>query len=335
MSTRVTVIGVGNFGYALVKHLDNKGDPSVALTAYDHEPEVIDALLRDREHPFVHRGTKVSERIRFTPDLLEAVDGADVILLAVTSHALAEVCGKIKDAIAPDVVILNTAKALAVDTGERLSTVCERALDGAPHRFAALAGGTIAADLFRHEPLGADVACVDVTTAERLAVLLSSENLSVYPTTDLVGLEYAAAFKNVVSILAGIIKGMGYSYGSETHVISRAAHEIEMIATHNYGARPETFSMHSQCWGNDLWMSCTGPTRNREFGILVGEGRSADDALAIMAGARKTVEGVQTIRALARLASLRRYPMIAFLTRLIAGESDISEVQQIIQAHRF
>jgi glycerol-3-phosphate dehydrogenase (NAD(P)+) len=233
------------------------------------------------------------------------------------------------------VVLLNTAKALDTETGSRLSHVCELELPGLDYTFAMLAGGTIAAYLFRHEPLGADVACEDAEVAEWLAELLSSDNLTVYPTTDLVGVEYASAFKNVVSILAGIINGMGYSYGSETHVITRAAHEIELIATKVYGARPETFSMHSQCWGNDLWMSCTGGTRNREFGVHLGKGMSVDATLKRMAGERKTVEGVQTLRTLTRLRSLTRYPLIDFLSRLVAGRAELSEIEQIIQGHRF
>jgi len=46
--------------------------------------------------------------------------------------------------------------------------------------------------------------------------------------------------------------------------------------------------METQCWGNDLWMSCTGNTRNREFGVLIGKGLSAEGALKGMKEQNKT-----------------------------------------------
>ena len=72
------------------------------------------------------------------------------------------------------------------------------------------------------------------------------------------------------------------------------------------GAVQKTFSIGSQCWGSDLWMSCTGDTRNRALGELLGQGKSLDEANRIMAEQNKTVEGVQTLRALKPL--LEQYP---------------------------
>ncbi|MEC9374001.1 MAG: NAD(P)H-dependent glycerol-3-phosphate dehydrogenase, partial [Planctomycetota bacterium] len=67
-----------------------------------------------------------------------------------------------------------------------------------------------------------------------------------------------------------------------------------------------TFAMESQCWGNDMWMSCTGPTRNRALGALIGGGMTLERATAEMARQRKTVEGVQTVHAMAPL--FERFP---------------------------
>src|SRR5690606_30568015 len=151
-------------------------------------------------------------------------------------------------------------------------------LGGATNTYAMLAGGTIATDLFHQEPLGADIACENEGALAKLAKVFESRNLFVYPTTDLTGVEYASAFKNVISVMAGITSGMGFSYGAETHIISRCAYEVERVVTGELGGSEETFRMNSQCWGNDLWMSCTGNTRNREFGILLGRGFSIDEA---------------------------------------------------------
>ena len=72
---------------------------------------------------------------------------------------------------------------------------------------------------------------------------------------------------------------MGFSYGSETHIITVVAEEIENIIIDHLGGNKETFKMKSQAWSNDLWMSCTGPTRNREFGLLLGKSASVKKSI--------------------------------------------------------
>jgi glycerol-3-phosphate dehydrogenase (NAD(P)+) len=125
-------------------------------------------------------------------------------------------------------------------------------------------------------------------------------------TTDLIGVEHAGAFKNVIAICAGMVRGLGFSYGAETHLISRMAQEVEAFCIRSFGAARETFSIGSQCWGSDLWMSCTGTTRNRALGELLGQGQSLQEANEQMASQQKTVEGVQTLRALDPI--LQDYP---------------------------
>jgi len=146
-----------------------------------------------------------------------------------------------------------------------------------------------------------------------------------------VGVEYASAFKNVVSVLAGIIKGMGFSYGSETHIITVIADELENIAIGHFGANKATFSMKSQAWSNDLWMSCTGSTRNREFGILLGKGISAKKAVLIMKKQGKTIEGINTIAILDTIVPLKNYPLLKFLHSLIVKKNiKVDAIKEII-----
>lgn len=320
MSTRLAIYGVGNFGYAWVKHFDQMQDAPVSIVAYDRNPEVIDSLRSSGQHPFLHEGVTIADTVTFVSSPEELVTDADVVLLAVTSDATAEVIEQIKPHLKDGVTLVNTAKALDSTTGERLSQVVKASMGDQPYMYALLAGGTIASDLFAHEPLGIDLACEYEGKHSDLVALFESPNLSVYPTADLAGVEYASAFKNVIAILAGIISGMGFSYGSETHIISRAANEIEQLVTTQLSGRPETFRMKSQCWGNDLWMSCTGKTRNRAFGELLGQGMSVADAIDTMQKQHKTVEGIHTIAVLDHIPGAADYPLLAFLHGYIAKQ---------------
>lgn len=240
------------------------------------------------------------------------ISDCDVLILSVTSDATSEVINKIKKYINKKIIIVNTAKALDNKLGRRLSEVINKELSYIDYKYALLAGGTIAKDLFEHEPLGINVACEDKEILNDLVTLFQSDNLFVYPTTDLIGVEYASSFKNVVSILAGITNGLGFSYGAETHIISKFADEVKQLVTRKLGGRKNTFDMNSQCWGNDLWMSCTGNTRNREFGILIGKGLSFKDAFAEMKNRNKSVEGINTIKILNKIKNLENYYILNF-----------------------
>ncbi len=329
---KISIIGIGNFGYALLYHLSRKqkGGNYFDLYAFDRNKRLIDNLMLYRRHLYHHKDIKIDGNITFTSDLREAVDNVDLIIIAVPSDSLREIISTIKIYVKKEFIILNTAKALDNVTGERLSVVIEKLLDDIvyPYHLATLAGGTIAGDLFKENTLGVDIAGNERDVLLLLKDLFSSDNLNVYITDDMIGVEYAAAFKNVIAIIAGIINGLGFSYGSETHIISRAAGEVKKLITCKMGGKIDTFSMETQCWGNDLWMSCTGNTRNREYGILVGKGINPRKALQIMTEQNKTVEGINTIRVLDKLinGNKRNYPILNSIKEIILEDKSPREI---------
>lgn len=295
---KIAIIGTGMFGFAIARYLGKKylGNKDISITAYDINKELIEYLRQYREHLYHFKGKKMPENVSFTTDKKEVAENADIIIMAVASQAIREVIKEIKSFLKDGVIIVNTAKALEIKTAKTFSEVIKEELSNTAIRYeiAKLSGGTFAEDLVNDAPLGADIACKNSIILRKLQEIFHSSTLRVYSNTDLIGVEYAGAFKNVVAILAGIINGLGLPYGSETHMISRVAKEAKEIAV-ALGAKPHTFSMESQCWGNDLWMSCTGKSRNREFGRLIGSGLSPKEALKKLEKEHKLVEGYYTI----------------------------------------
>lgn len=297
---RIGVYGVGAFGFAMLQRLQQKTSDQLSLMAFDRDAEVRRMLRSERRHPYHATDTPLRTEVKIADSIEDLLADLDTLLLAVTSDSTREVVAGI--AALPwrrPLVIVNTAKALDYQTGRRLSELVRDGLDpaGKSFTYAALAGGAIASDLLHNEPLGMTIACEDLSIHPSLKTLFASQNLWIETTADLVGVEYAGAFKNVVAICAGMVRGLGRSYGSITHLISRLAREIENFCVRHLGADRETFSSGSQCWGSDLWMSCTGETRNQALGRLLGQGLSLNQANTAMAREHKTVEGVQTLRA--------------------------------------
>jgi glycerol-3-phosphate dehydrogenase (NAD(P)+) len=337
----VSILGLGNFGYALLKHLSKKQETAgnFLLYGFDNNKELMDYLRAEGRHLYHHKNVIINGNIIFADNLKELTSVADVLILAVPSDSIRDLFIEIKNYIKKELIILNTAKALDNATGQRLSVVIKELLgELSQHVYIAMfAGGTIASDLFGHEPLGVDIASENKEILPILKGLFSTDNLNVYVTDDLTGVEYAAAFKNVIAILAGIINGLGFSYGSETHMISRAAGEVKRLVVNRLGGKEKTFSIESQCWGNDLWMSCTGNTRNREFGILIGKGLSAEEALKRMREQNKTVEGINTIKVISKLINDGRdlYPILCAIKKIICyGYSPREIIKELMNQKR-
>lgn len=311
---KIGIIGTGMFGFALARYLGKKhlGNDQITIMTYDRSTELIEHLRRYRIHLYHFKNKKLPPNVSFTTNKKELVDNADIVIMSVPSQAIREVIKEIGEHLKARVTILNTAKALEIKTAKTLSEVINEEMTDTPnYTIAKLSGGTFAEDLVNEVPLGADIACENVTILKELQNIFHSEKMRVYRNTDLMGVEYAGAFKNVIAILAGIINGLGLPYGSETHMISRAAKEAKEIAV-GLGAKPQTFSMESQCWGNDLWMSCTGRSRNREFGRLIGSGLSSKQALEQLQSKHKLVEGYYTILAIPKLCKKAKVSMPIF-----------------------
>lgn len=310
---KIGVYGVGNFGFAIVKHLSNSLNSSskTELVAFDRNKKIIENLIKKRTHLYHHKTIKIKNNVTFTNNAADVFKNADIVVLAVTSSAIVEVLTSNEKYYKKNAIVLNTAKSLDIKSGSCYSTIVSLMPNFRQMqcRFAVISGGTIASDLFHHEPLGVDIGCTHIPSLKLLKKTFTSDNLNVYTTTDVRGIEYAGAFKNVISILAGIVNGCGFSYGSETHLITRAAHETINLLKTKTPIKESTFSIESQCWGNDLWLSCTGNTRNREFGILLGKGYSTKRALDLMKRRHKTVEGVHTVQSLKKIKKLSQYPI--------------------------
>lgn len=324
---KISIVGTGMFGFALARYLGTKdfGNDEVTIMTYDSNAELVQHLREYRSHPYHFKDKKLPPNVSFASDKKELINDADIVILAVTSQAVRETMKKTSAYLKDDVIILNTAKALEIETAKTFSEVIKEEMKSIPihYTIAKLSGGTFAEDLVNNAPLGADIACENPSILKTLQKIFSDSNLRVYGNTDLIGVEYAGAFKNVIAILAGIINGLGLPYGSETHMISRAAKEAKEIAV-ALGAKTHTFSLESQCWGNDLWMSCTGKSRNREFGRLIGLGLSPKEALEKMSAGRKLAEGYYTTGAIPQLCKKANVhaPVVTEIHKIVYEEKD-------------
>ena len=99
----------------------------------------------------------------------------------------------------------------------------------------------------------------------------------VYTSGDVVGVELAAALKNVIALSCGVCDGLGYQDNTKALLMTRAMAEITRLGEKLGGSR-QTFG--GLAGMGDLIVTCTSMhSRNRRAGILIGQGKTPREAM--------------------------------------------------------
>ncbi|WP_163996216.1 NAD(P)H-dependent glycerol-3-phosphate dehydrogenase [Pyxidicoccus caerfyrddinensis] len=286
---RGSVIGSGSFGTALANVLAVNCDE---VRLWGREPSVVDAINTKHENSTYLKGIPISERVRATNSLEEALAGSELVVLATPSHATREVVAKAKPYLPRHVPIITVAKGIENET---LLTMTELLEDCLPEEFhpyiAVLSGPSFAKELAKRMPTVVTIASHWDKVAVRCQKALQTETFRSYTSTDVVGVQYGGALKNVIAIAAGMADGLGMGHNARAAIITRGLAEITRLAVRK-GANPLTLSGLSGM--GDLVLTCTGElSRNRHVGMELGKGRKLPDILAEM---KEVAEGVKTAK---------------------------------------
>ncbi len=289
---QIGVIGAGSWGIALAVLLHNNGHKVTVWSALGEE---IDMLNSEREHKDKLPGVKLPEEMLFTKDLAEAVEGKDILVLAVPSPFTRKTSHQLKDVVSEGQIIVNVAKGVEETTLMTLSEIIEEEVPQA--EVAVLSGPSHAEEVGRGIPTTIVVGAKKKETAEYIQNVFMSEVFRVYISPDVLGIELGAALKNVVALAAGIADGLGYGDNTKAALITRGIAEIARLGT-AMGGKVESF--YGLSGMGDLIVTCASMhSRNRRAGILLGKGYTMDEA---MAEVKMVVEGVYSAKAAMGLA---------------------------------
>ena len=317
---KIGVIGAGGWGIALTQLLSNNGND---VTVWSIIKEEIDMLKDKHEHVDKLPGVKLNASIHFTTDLEETVKGKDILVLAVPSPYIRSTSKMLKEYVTEGQIIVNVAKGIEESTLMTLSAIVEQEIPQA--EVAVLSGPSHAEEVGRGIPTTIVVGAKRKTTAEYLQNIFMSDVFRVYISPDVLGIELGAALKNVVALAAGIADGLGYGDNTKAALITRGITEIARLGT-AMGGKFETFCGLSGI--GDLIVTCASMhSRNRRAGILIGQGKSMDEA---MKEVKMVVEGVYSAKAAMGLA--KKYnvqlPIIEQVNEVLFNNKTASEAMK-------
>ncbi len=288
----ISVIGAGSWGTALAVLLHKNGH---RVTVWSVLKEEIEMLEKEHEHKDKLPGVKLPEDMVLTTDLKSAVEGKDVLVLAVPSPYTRSTAHRMEKFVSEGQIIVDVAKGIEEKTLLTLSQVIGGEIPQA--KVAVLSGPSHAEEVGRGIPTTIVVGAKEKETAEYLQNLFMNEAFRVYISPDVLGIELGAALKNVVALAAGIADGLGYGDNTKAALITRGITEISRLGT-AMGGRAETFSGLTGI--GDLIVTCASMhSRNRRAGILIGKGYTMEEA---MAEVKMVVEGVYSAKAALSLA---------------------------------
>lgn len=296
---KITLCGGGSWGTAIARLLSNKGHE---LNFYIRNKEVIEDIRKNKENTKYLPGAKFEKEINLTSNLDSVLEDIDVFIIAVPTSSIREVLTSIKGKISKDVIIVNLSKGIEVESLDRISEISSEILKDNP--FVALSGPSHA------EEVGKDIPTTLVASSENLKVAqtiqheFSTPIFRIYTNPDLVGVEMGGALKNIIALAAGMNDGLAYGDNSKAALMTRGIYEMSKLGI-SLGANPHTFNGLSGI--GDLIVTCTSMhSRNRRAGILIGEGKSMEEACNEVG---QVVEGVKTVKSAYKLAKLKNIEM--------------------------
>lgn len=325
--SKVSVLGAGSWGTALSLVLSDNGHD---VTIWSIDEKEIAMLRENHEHKDKLPGVKLPENMIFTSDLKEACHNKDLLVLAVPSVYTRSTAQIMSPHVEKDQVIVNVSKGIEENSLMTLSEIIESEIPSA--KVAVMSGPSHAEEVGRKIPTTCVVGAKKKETAEYVQNIFMNNIFRVYISPDVLGIELGGALKNVVALAAGMADGLGYGDNTKAALITRGITEISRLGV-AMGGKAETFAGLTGI--GDLVVTCASMhSRNRRAGILIGQGKSMQEA---MDEVHMVVEGVYSAKAALSLAKKHNVevPIIEKVNEvLFEGTKVEAAVSELMQRER-
>lgn len=286
------MLGAGSWGTAMAAMCAQKAPTAL----WARRPELAGAIAREGCNRDYLPELALPHEVLATSSLAEAVEGAEVVVMAVPSHGFRAVLSQARAHLAAGVPLVSLTKGVEQASLSRMTEVIAEVAPA--HPYAVLTGPNLVGEIVAGHPTASVVAATDPDLAGTLQRLFSTGTFRVYTNPDVVGCELGGALKNVVAIAAGFSDGLGFGDNTRAALITRGVAELTRLGV-ALGGQPLTFGGLTGM-GDLVATCCSHRSRNRWVGEELARGRALAE---ITAGTRMVAEGVRTSAAVVQLAA--------------------------------
>ena len=306
---KAAVLGAGSWGTTFAQVLCDAGTP-VALWA--RGKGTAEAITAIHENPGYLPGISLPPSLTATTDPAAALDGADLVALAVPAQTLRSCLAALAPLIPADTLLVSLIKGIELGSCKRMSEVIEETLDVPPRRIAIVSGPNLAREIAERQVAASVVACTDELSARLLQRACYTGYYRPYWNTDVIGCELGGAVKNIIAVAVGIAIALGLGDNTKATLITRGLAEMARLGE-AMGADHRTFA--GLAGMGDLVATCSSPlSRNRRFGQYLGQGMNCAQASEVTT---QTVEGVTSCAPVLELA--RKHGIQMPITEVVAA----------------
>jgi glycerol-3-phosphate dehydrogenase (NAD(P)+) len=318
----VGIIGAGSWGLSLAQHFGSSG---IGVQVWGRKSEDLEEISQYRESRNYLPGISLSRKISVTSSIEELARNSNILVFAVPSSANRIVAESLKPFYETNIPIVSTAKGLEQNSRKRSSEVLTEVLGC--NSVYVLSGPTFALEVAKGLPTAVVLASKNIKSPEHsdMVSLFHRGTLRVYSSSDMTGVELGGVLKNIISFAAGVCDGLGLGLNARAALLTRGLKEVRNILEKE-GGKAETVMGLSVL--GDLLLTATGDlSRNRRFGILLGEGLSIEQAKHKIG---QTIETITTAQAAVDLVEKHKIesPIIRQVNLVLNGTSSPSRAFQ-------
>lgn len=296
---KICYLGAGTWGCSLASLLSYNGHEVVI---WDRDLELLKRLDKERKHPKL-KDFILPDNLRFVLEIEEAFEDAEMVVESVTSGGIRHVLEQMllfKKRLCPFVI---TSKGLEQKTGLLFPEIAVEILKD-KNLVGCIAGPSHAEEVVHHIPTSLVCSSYSRELMDELKEVFNNDFFRVYPNSDILGVAFGGAMKNIIAIACGVSDSLGFGDNTKAALITRGLHEIRKLSLVKK-CKPDTLNGLSGL--GDLCVTCLSTlSRNYRFGNLIGKGMGMEEAKKEIGMA---VEGAYSVVSAVELAHKHAVPV--------------------------
>lgn len=288
---KIAIIGSGSWGVALAIHLAKLGHE---IKIWSFSQEETDWINNQRKCKFLP-DAEIPENVECMTSYEGVIKGADIILQVTPSKFTRNIVKEYKQYVdVKNQPIVICSKGIEKETSLTLDDViCEEIPNV---RIGALSGPSHAEEVSVSVPTVLVIASKDEPLKELVQDIFMNENMRIYTSNDIKGVELGGALKNIIAFCSGVAAGIGFGDNTFAALITRGLVEIRKLGM-ALGGEKETFYGLSGL--GDLIVTCLSEhSRNRRAGVLIGQGKSIEETKKEVGMTIESIDNIEVAKLL-------------------------------------
>ena len=320
---KITILGTGAYGISLAL-MFNKNTKNITMwTKFDKERDLLE---EERENKKVLPGVLIPHNINFSSNMEAAIEGAELIVIAIPAAFCDDIFSELKNYIKKDQHIVIATKGIEQDTCLFITDVLDKYIK--TKNVAVISGPSFAVDIARNVPIGLTLATKNKKTEEIMKTYLQNDVLKLRQTNDIIGTEICGSIKNVIAIASGMLEGMNMPESTQAMFITESLHDIKELIKALGGDGKTILSFAGF---GDLLLTCTSTkSRNFRFGLMIGEGKSNKEIQEFIDNT--TIEGLYTLKSIHKLLHNKKVdiPIIDLIYDIVFNDVNPNELKKFL-----